>query len=137
MGWSSGGEIFDPVARALIECGADDATKRRVLGELIDRLQDGDWDTEDESVDEFRDDPLIVQLFKERGVGAEMVTAHNRVAIQVDRGGWIVRCCPDFDERRPQTAEGHDDLVRAFYAHDAQAHGGDGRVPHQQLINQD
>lgn len=135
MGWSSGGEIFDPVARALVECGATDEMKRRVLGELIDRLQEGDWDTEDVSLDEFRDDPLIVQLFMERGVANSMSTANNYVTIEVDRGDWIVRCCPDFDQRRPATAEGHDELVRAFYAHDAQAHDGSGEVPDWLLIN--
>lgn len=71
MGWASAGEIFDPVAQALIDLGADEQTKRRVLGTLIDKLQDGDWDTEDESLAEFADDPVIVALFAERGVGGD------------------------------------------------------------------
>lgn len=68
MGWSSGGSrVFDPVARALIEAGASDDLKRRTLGPLIDELRDLDWDTQDESLEEFRDDPVIVALFRERG----------------------------------------------------------------------
>jgi hypothetical protein len=71
MGWASGGDIFDPVARALVDLGADDDTKRRVLGPLIDKLQDNDWDTEDESLYEFSGDPVIVALFAERGIGGD------------------------------------------------------------------
>lgn len=68
MGWNSANRIFNPVARALIETGADDATKRKVLGDLISELQDGDWDTEDESLEEFLDDPAIVAAFHDRNV---------------------------------------------------------------------
>ncbi len=68
MGWASAGEIFDPVAKALVDLNAPEETKRRVLGTLIDKLQDGDWDTEYESLEEFSDDPVIVDLFRERGI---------------------------------------------------------------------
>lgn len=68
MGWSSANEIFDPVARALIDTGADDTTKRKVLGDLISGLQDGDWDTEDESLERFLDDPAIVAAFHDHRV---------------------------------------------------------------------
>ncbi|MEV1245144.1 hypothetical protein [Nonomuraea sp. NPDC049750] len=71
MGWGSAGDIFDPVARALIEAGASDDLKRNLLGQLIDKLRDGDWDTEGESLEEFRDDPLIIALFRERGITAD------------------------------------------------------------------
>lgn len=63
MGWNSANRIFDPVARALIEVGASDDVKRRVLGDLIGHLQDGDWDTEDESLEDFKNDPAIVAAF--------------------------------------------------------------------------
>lgn len=63
MGWASAGDIFDNVADGLIEAGANDATKERVLGKLIGSLQDGDWDTEDESLGIYRDDPAIVRAF--------------------------------------------------------------------------
>jgi hypothetical protein len=68
VGWASAGQIFDPVARSLIELGAPDDMKRRVLGDLIGALQDGDWDTEDESLDEFKDDQAIVAAFKDHAV---------------------------------------------------------------------
>ncbi|WP_235618709.1 hypothetical protein [Embleya scabrispora] len=68
MGWASAGHIFDPVARALIDAGVDGPTKRKVLGDLIRRLQDGDWDTEDESLELFLDDPDVVAAFADHGI---------------------------------------------------------------------
>jgi hypothetical protein len=68
MGWSSANQIFNPVARALRDADTDDTTKRKVLGDLIGGLQEGDWDTEDESLEEFLDDPAIVQAFADHGV---------------------------------------------------------------------
>jgi hypothetical protein len=68
MGWSRANSIFDPVARALIDAGADNETKTRVLGDLINGLQDGDWDTEDKSLERFVNDPAIVQAFANNGV---------------------------------------------------------------------
>jgi hypothetical protein len=41
--------------------------KRRVLGQLIDKLTNDDWDTQLESLDEFKGDAVIVELFAERG----------------------------------------------------------------------
>lgn len=68
MGWASATYIFDPVARALINAGVDDNTKTSVLTDLIRRLQESDWDTEDESLDEFKHDPAIVEAFRCNGV---------------------------------------------------------------------
>jgi hypothetical protein len=68
MGWASAGSIFDPVARALIGLGASGQVMRDVLGPLIDALQENGWDTEDESLDAFADDQVIVALFRERGI---------------------------------------------------------------------
>lgn len=68
MGWASAGQIFDPVAKALVELNAPDDMKVRVLGDLIGALQAGDWDTEDESLEQFADDPAIVQAFREHDV---------------------------------------------------------------------
>ncbi|EDY43932.1 hypothetical protein [Streptomyces sp. SPB074] len=42
MGWSSATTVFTPIAQALIDAGTDDATKRRVLVDLIRGLQQGD-----------------------------------------------------------------------------------------------
>lgn len=68
MGWNSANRIFDPVAKALVDSGADDTTKRKVLGDLIRELQDGDWDTEDESLEDFLNDPAIVSAFADHNV---------------------------------------------------------------------
>lgn len=68
MGWASAGDIFDPVAQALIDAGASDDIKRRTLSKLIRKLKDGDWDTESESLGQFSDDPAIVDAFRENGV---------------------------------------------------------------------
>lgn len=68
MGWNSARDIFDPVAQALIDAGAPAETKTRVLGDLIHKLQEEDWDTEGESLDLFRRDPAIVEAFRQHGV---------------------------------------------------------------------
>lgn len=68
MGWNSARDIFDPIAQALIDAGAPDEMKTRVLGELIGNLQDEDWDTEGESLELFRNDPAIVEAFRQHDV---------------------------------------------------------------------
>ncbi|WTW93658.1 hypothetical protein OG216_09830 [Streptomycetaceae bacterium NBC_01309] len=68
MGWSSANSIFDPVAEALINAEVDGPTKRKVLADLIKGLQDGDWDTCDESLERFMHDPAIVLAFADNGV---------------------------------------------------------------------
>lgn len=68
MGWNSAGDIFDPVAKAMIDLNAPDEMKRKVLGALIGQLQEGDWDTEDESLEQFKNDPAIVDAFRDNDV---------------------------------------------------------------------
>jgi hypothetical protein len=68
MGWASAGAIFDPVAQAMIDLNAPREMKLRVLGALIGALQDGDWDTEDESLEQFAGDPAIVEAFRQHGI---------------------------------------------------------------------
>lgn len=67
MGWATAGQIFDEIARKVIDGGASDEVKRAALGPVIDVLRDWDWDTEYESLEQFLDDPVIVALFAERG----------------------------------------------------------------------
>jgi hypothetical protein len=71
MGWASAAEIFDPVAQGLIDAGASDEIKRRVLGPLIGKLLGEDWDTADYSLEEFKGDPAIVAAFAEHGITLE------------------------------------------------------------------
>lgn len=68
MGWASGGEIFNVVADGLIKAGASDDIKRSVLSSVCDALQENDWDTEDESLERYKDDPVIVQVFADHDV---------------------------------------------------------------------
>ncbi|NED86927.1 hypothetical protein G3I76_43405, partial [Streptomyces sp. SID11233] len=50
------------------DAGTDDATKRRVLAGLIRGLQQGDWDTEDEALEDLLHDPATVLAFADCGV---------------------------------------------------------------------
>ncbi|WP_043256139.1 hypothetical protein [Streptomyces sp. Tu6071] len=68
MGWSSANRIFNPITRALQDAHVPDDSKRKILGDLIGGLQDGDWDTEDESLEDFLDDPAVVLAFADHGV---------------------------------------------------------------------
>ncbi|MFF0597895.1 hypothetical protein [Streptomyces antibioticus] len=69
MGFGSAGyTFFDPVARSLIEAGASDEVKERVLSDLIANLQQEDWDTELDSLQLFLDDPAIVRAFANNGI---------------------------------------------------------------------
>lgn len=87
MGWASAGAIFDPVAKAMVELNAPDEMKTRILGDLIGALQDGDWDTEHESLDEFRDDPAIVEAFRQHNVFTECGDADGeREWCELERG---------------------------------------------------
>ncbi len=141
MGWGSAGNIFEPVAAALIEAGASDDLKRRVLGKLIDTLQDEDWDTEDESLHEFRNDPVIVAEFVKRRVGAEIEPVGNVtgvIGVTGDDSAWTLTCegpsgCDQLNTR-PLTVTGHDDLVRAWAAHDQERHEGNGEVAGWMLL---
>lgn len=148
MGWASAGDIFDPVAQALIDLGASEEIKRRVLGELIERLQDGDWDTEGESLGRFRNDLVIVELFYARNVGGRIETTHpshwfpeGRIQPSGDQDTWMLSCegnrsCDEELAREPKTAAGHDALVRRWAAHDRDEHGGTGEVNELLLIQQ-
>jgi hypothetical protein len=78
MGWASAGGIFVPVARKLIKLDVSDHTRREVCSTLIATLQEGDWDTESESLAEFADDPAIVQAFRDHGVYLVVCDAERR-----------------------------------------------------------
>lgn len=68
MGWNSANEIFDPVAHAVIDSYIDRDSSINILTTLIRGLQAGDWDTEDESLEEFKAWPVAVEAFKRCGV---------------------------------------------------------------------
>lgn len=71
MGWASANPIFDNVAYALVESKIDTRITTRVLTILIDELCDGDWDTLDESYNEFTEYPEVLQAFHDCQRGYE------------------------------------------------------------------
>jgi hypothetical protein len=113
-----------------------------VLGTLIAQLQEGDWDTEDESLDEFRDDPVIVAEFVKRGVRSEIDLcgdALGLIGVTEDDAAWTLTCdgrlgCGLLDSW-PLTTAGHDDLVRLWVAHEEERHDGDGAIPGWMLLD--
>lgn len=72
MGWNSAGDIFDPVCTLIVKGvergGISEAEAITVLTSFIAKLQDGDWDVEDESLEQFVDYPFVVAAFKAQGV---------------------------------------------------------------------
>lgn len=72
MGWSSGGCYFSGAADQLIKHrkmgNVNDAAITDVLSALIYDLQQGDWDTEGESLGDYQEHPAIVEAFKLNGV---------------------------------------------------------------------
>lgn len=140
MGWASAGDIFDPVAQALIDCGATDVVKREVLGRLIQQLRSEDWDTCDESLEQFRDDPVIVELFHRDGWGNTADGAETEGVLDWEPGSesWVLRCtgCGRL-EVSDGTAEEHDRLVRLWAQHDQDRHNGDGIVPAWMFIHRE
>lgn len=68
MGWASAGNIFEPVAEALIDLDAPYTTITGVLIPLIKVLLRDDWDTEEESLRMFQDHDAVVDAFAQCGV---------------------------------------------------------------------
>lgn len=64
MGWASANPIFDRTAQALIDNEAPDRLVTNVLAILIESLTDGDWDTLDESIECFEDNPAVMAAFR-------------------------------------------------------------------------
>lgn len=68
MGWASASGLFNTVASALIQAKAPDDLLTSTCRQLIDELRGGDWDTMDESLEQFESYPVLVRLFAEYGV---------------------------------------------------------------------
>lgn len=64
MGWASANSIFDRTATVLLASGAEDYVITDTLAALIGELTDHDWDTLDESIEEFRDKPAVMAAFR-------------------------------------------------------------------------
>src|SRR5690242_11131900 len=103
MGWSGANAIFDPVARKMTELKVPGEVKTGVLAVLIHELQQGDWDTESESLEIFADDEAVVDAFR-----------RNNVIIECDEG-FTVRDEPHWCERE-RGPRGHADGRHQDYA---------------------
>lgn len=141
MGWSGGDEVFDPVADALIEAQVDDAVIFKVLTTLISKLQGRDWDTEEESLSRYQNNPAVVAAFYDCGAGNRLETASDDrvfgwLDTQRDPWAWTLDCkgrdgCGSLVSRvwlgaLDVIAEMHNQLLRAWAAHDAFVHHGEG-----------
>lgn len=61
MGWCNGTEIFDVVCAGLLE--DPPASKEEILKDLIEVLEDEDWDCQNESA--YFEHPLVQAAFKD------------------------------------------------------------------------
>jgi hypothetical protein len=68
MGWSSANHIFNETINVAILASVKGEALTRIAETLIGELQDGDWDTESESVDLFMECPEIIEAFRRRGI---------------------------------------------------------------------
>lgn len=57
MGWCSGTDIFDRMAKKILESDLPEAAQYSLLYELIDALEDSDWDCQDDSA--YSKHPLV------------------------------------------------------------------------------
>lgn len=142
MGWASASEIFNPVAQALIDLNASPAVKRRVLGTLLSKLRAEDWDTSDESLQAFRHDPTIVQIFYEEDPITLGDWPEGQLGYDPRTNQWTLTChggrdaCGELDRGDGDSAEEHDRLVHAWVVHACDKHDGDGTVPTWMLLDQ-
>lgn len=140
MGWSSGTDIFDAVADALIAAGVDDRTLREVTTILIDKLRDSDWDTWDESLERYTDNPAILEAFHRNGCNTGLsegvYDVHGELDWLHNPDRWVLRCSAHGElDWEDDTPEGHDRLVILWAAHDKEHHEGDGRVVRSMLCD--
>lgn len=117
MGWASGGEIFDLVAHGLIEAGASDEIIGRVCYRLASALTDQDWDTVDESIDEFAGHPAVQDALR-RADGRYQLDYDDAAIMDYDPRAdeWELTIDGAAAGRRPGTAQGHDELVEIWFA---------------------
>lgn len=141
MGWSSGANIFDPIARALTDLNATAELKRRILGVLLVELRDLDWDTYRESFDEFRSDVDIVAVFYEHDSGPTLGEwPEGNIGVEgTSTRTWTLNCsdCGRLGTRPldDDGALGHDQLIAMWTLHERDRHGGDGKIDQRLLLN--
>lgn len=72
MGWSGANDIVESVIETLCtgitRMEMNESIAKQLLVTLIKKCQEGDWDTEDETLDLFSHVPWVVDAFRECGV---------------------------------------------------------------------
>lgn len=63
MGWGGGTQIFDTVVRALKTTQIPDEKQEHILWNLLDVLEDQDWDNHSES--DYWDDPDVKYVIQQ------------------------------------------------------------------------
>lgn len=61
MGWCSGTEIFDQIAKIVLS--DEPLDKKATLKAVINSLENGDWDCQTDS--EYFEHPLVQEIFRE------------------------------------------------------------------------
>lgn len=63
MGWCSGTEVFDNVAKFVLKSNLPDRDKEDCLTALAEALEEQDWDCQNDS--EFWEHPIVRNIMKE------------------------------------------------------------------------
>jgi hypothetical protein len=63
MGWCSATEIFDKMAKFVLESEQPHDAKFNTLRELAVALENGDWDCQQDSV--YWDDPIVQEVMRD------------------------------------------------------------------------
>ena len=62
MGWSGGYRVFDPVVKKILDSNLTRSNKCSIIQELMEVLEDEDWDTFTDSA--FCEDPIVLAARK-------------------------------------------------------------------------
>lgn len=50
MGWAGGGRVMEPIIKTIKKCVPDEKIRVRMYKDIINALEDADWDTQDECI---------------------------------------------------------------------------------------
>lgn len=131
MPLTEGNDVFNRQATEYLREDLNPNVLYRLTFTLIDSLQQQDWQTEADSLDQFRTSLPIVAAFYNNGVNNsvdEIDSAH--LEYDPDAREWSLVCnnCHTNVARAPLTAAGHDQLLHTWSAHDIGEHGGEGKL---------
>ena len=64
MGWGSAGGLFNDIVHAMIDADVHGEKLTDICEKIIRQFQEGDWDTEGESLEAFENHPDVVKAFR-------------------------------------------------------------------------